>query len=71
MFLYYTNEGSDDAIGHSTKQCNTQSRTSLEIKTWHQKCTSQLKKQNFESYVSGPVLRWLPTVLTISTPEEG
>ena len=56
MFLYYTDEGSDDAIGHSTKQCNTQSRISLESKTWHQKCTSQLKKQNYDNYVSGPVL---------------
>ena len=30
-FLYYANEGSDDAIDRSTKQYNTQSRISLEI----------------------------------------
>ena len=40
MFLYYTNEESDDAIGGSAiKQHNTQSRKSLEIL---KQCSSNL-----------------------------
>ena len=38
-FLYYTNEESDDVIGSSTKQYNTQSRMSLEIL---KQCSSNL-----------------------------
>ena len=48
-FLYYANEESDDVIGGSLKQCNTQSRISPEVaeecsSNSHQKCTSQEKQ---------------------------
>ena len=51
-FLYYTNEESDDVIGSSTKQYNTQSRMSLEIL---KQCSSNLAPET-NSYAAGPVL---------------
>ena len=51
MFLYYTNKENDDIIGVPLKQYNIQLRISLEIlEQWHQKCTSQ-KKKNDTYYV--------------------
>ena len=53
-FLYYANEESDDVIGGSLNQCNTQEYLqkywSSVLQTWHQKCTSR-DKQNDTYYV--------------------
>ena len=44
MFLYYANEESDDVIGGSPKQCNTQSTISPEVL---EQCSSNLAPEMY------------------------